>query len=246
MPSSTPDFSQVGIVLVRPRVAENIGAAARVAHNMGIKRLILVRDEMPEREPMAKLATHNAAHLLDSMQRFTSLGEALSDFSMVVGTTARHGRQRCIPHSPRNVVKEIIAKLPTNPTAIVFGPEDTGLTNEDLALCQLTTSIPTAHFSSLNLAQAVAILCYELYYEFNYCSNDVQASPKMATSFELESMYSRLEHALRTIDFLDDTNRHNQMYSIRRFFSRLTISSKEANIIRGICKKFLEHNKIRR
>lgn len=237
----SPLLFNVSIVLVRPRVAENIGAAARIAHNMGIKRIFLVRSELPEREAMAKMATHKAAHLIDSMALFPTLADALADYSMVVGTTARHGRQRCIPRSPRDTVQDLIPFLQENKTALVFGPEDTGLTNDEIGLCNFATSIPTADFSSLNLAQAVAILCYELYYGIQYCNRTPQTAPKMASVFELESMYSYLERCLRKIDFLNDDNKQNQMYSIRQFTKRLKVSSRESSIIRGICKAYLHH-----
>ncbi|EKD22309.1 MAG: hypothetical protein ACD_87C00054G0001, partial [uncultured bacterium] len=87
-------LSQVAIVLIRPKIPENIGAAARIAWNMGITRLILVRDDVPEREPMAKMATHKAAHLIDNLEVFQNLDEALAEFSLIIGTTARRGRQR--------------------------------------------------------------------------------------------------------------------------------------------------------
>lgn len=237
----SPLLFNVSIVLVRPRVAENIGAAARIAHNMGIRRLLLVRSDLPEREAMVKMATHNAAHLIDSMTLFPTLTDALADYSMVVGTTARHGRQRCTPRSPRDTVQDLIPFLKENKTALVFGPEDTGLTNDEIGLCNFAVSIPTADFSSLNLAQAVAILCYELYYGIRYCNKVSQTAPKLASVFELESMYFYLEECLKKIDFLNDTNRQNQMYNIRQFLKRLKVSSRESSIIRGICKAYLQH-----
>ena len=77
-------LSSLAIILVRPKIPENIGAAARIAWNMGITRLILVRDSVPEREPMAKMATHKAVHLIDNLEIYPSLQEALTDFSVVV------------------------------------------------------------------------------------------------------------------------------------------------------------------
>ena len=157
-------LSHLAIVLVRPKFPENIGAAARIAWNMGINRLILVRDSLPDREPMARMATHKAAHLIDNLLIYNNLPEALAHFTMVVGTTARRGRQRFVVQTPREMVDALLPQLPNNQVAIIFGPEDTGLTNDDLKYCQMTSAIPTADFSSLNLAQAVAIHCYELHY----------------------------------------------------------------------------------
>lgn len=239
-------LSRVAIVLVRPRVPENIGAAARVAWNMGIHRLILVRDTLPEREPMAKMATHKAAHLIDNLTIYPTLEEALLPFSVVVGTTARRGRQRFATQSPREVVDKLLPQLAANQAAIVFGPEDTGLSNDELKHCTMNSAIPTAEFSSLNLAQAVAVHCYELHYGIVHAQKDMVYVPKLATSFELESMYSHLEKSLFAINFIDEINYSHWMLNIRHLFSKIQLTKKDTNIIRGICKKFLLHRKTTR
>ena len=131
-------LAHLAIVLIRPKIPENIGAAARIACNMGITRLIIVKDEIPEREAMAKMATHKAAHLIDNIEIYHDLAEALADFSIVVGTTARRGRQRSVEKTPRELVDALIPSLAANQVAILFGPEDTGLTNDDLKYCQMS------------------------------------------------------------------------------------------------------------
>ncbi|NOR24282.1 MAG: TrmJ/YjtD family RNA methyltransferase [Desulforhopalus sp.] len=236
-------LSRLAIILVRPKIPENIGAAARIAWNMGITRLILVRDSLPDREPMAKMATHKAAHLIDNLEIYRNLPEALANFTVVVGTTARRGRQRFVEQTPRKMVETLLPQLPNNQVAIIFGPEDTGLTNDDLKYCQMASAIPTADFSSLNLAQAVAIHCYELRYGIIHASKDTTPAPKLATSFELESMYSYLEESLVAIDYVEKVSHTYWMSNIRNFFSRIMLTSKDANIIRGISKKFLLQQK---
>ncbi len=236
-------LSHLAIVLVRPKIPENIGAAARIAWNMGINRLIIVRDDLPEREAMAKMATHKAAHLIDNLEIYTNLAEALADFSLVVGTTARRGRQRSVEKTPRELVDVLLPSLATNQVAILFGPEDTGLSNDDLKYCQISSAIPTADFSSLNLAQAVAIHCYEMYQGIVHAQKDMVLAPQLATSHELESMYACLEESLYSIDFLNEVSHIYWMTNIRRFFSRITLASKDANIVRTVCKKFLLHQK---
>lgn len=236
-------LDMISIVLVRPRVPENIGAAVRVACNFGISSIILVRDEMPERERMAKTATHNTAHLLDTMPRFTDLGDALKDFQQVVGTTARRGKQRFAERSPRQVVQWLGSRLPDNKTAILFGPEDSGLANDELKYCQQVSAIPTDNFSSLNLAQAVAIHCYELHHELVHLPKAFTPAPKLATTYELESMYHYMESALTEIDFLTEEGRPRWMANIRNFLGRMELEARDANLIRSICKKFLQfHN----
>jgi tRNA/rRNA methyltransferase len=236
-------LSHIALILVHPKIAENIGAAARIAWNMGITRLILVRDSLPDREPMAKMATHKAAHLIDNIEIYPNLSEALADFTVVIGTTARRGRQRFVTQTPRQMVKALLPLLAGNQIALIFGPEDTGLTNDDLKYCQMTSAIPTADFSSLNLAQAVAIHCYELHHGIIHASKDMTPLPRLATSFELESMYSLLEKSLLAIDFIENLSHTYWMSNIRNFFSRMQLTSKDANIIRGISKKFLLQQK---
>lgn len=234
-------LSQVAIVLVRPKFPENIGSAARVAFNMGIKRLILVRDTLPEPEPMARMATHKAAPLIESMEIHATLEEALQPFSIIVGTTARLGKRRTLERTPRDVIEAVIPDLPNNQLAIMFGPEDAGLTNDELKYCQYTSSIPTADFSSLNLAQAIAIHCYELYYQLVHAPKAFTPKPHIATSFELEGMYEHVEEALLRIDFLGEKSHTYYMNNIRQFLGRIRLTSKDAKIIRGICRQFLWH-----
>jgi tRNA/rRNA methyltransferase len=105
----------------------------------------------------------------------------------------------------------------------------------------MTSAIPTADFSSINLAQAVAIHCYELQYGIIHAQKDMVPAPQLATSFELESMYSYLEKSLYTIGFIKEVSCAHWMSNVRNFFNRITLTSKDANIVRGICKKFLFH-----
>jgi tRNA/rRNA methyltransferase len=103
----------------------------------------------------------------------------------------------------------------------------------------MTSAIPTAGFSSLNLAQAVAVHCYEIYYGLIHAKKDITPAPKFASTFELEGMYTHVEQALLEIDFLQAKNHSYWMNNIRQFLSRIRLSSKDANIIRGICRQFL-------
>lgn len=244
MAQQSSPLDSIAIVLVRPRVAENIGAAARVAFNMGINQLILVSDTMPPRSPMAKMATHKAAHLIDNLPIFATVEDALAEFSLVVGTTARKGRHRFVHQTAREMVDKLLPQLTNNKIAILFGPEDAGLTNDDLKFCHMTSAIPTADFASLNLAQAVAIHCYELQYAIVHQKKDLPPAPELASTFELESMYSHLEEVLTRINFMDEISHNHWMSNIRNLLGRLRLTAKDANIIRGVSKKFnlYQHN----
>jgi len=228
------------VVLVRPRVAENIGAAARIACNFGIERLIVVRDEPPAQEAMLKLATHKAAALIHRLELHRDLATALRPFQFVVGTTARTGRQRTVERAPRDVFAELSPHLGQSPVALVFGPENTGLANADLDLCHYISVIPTAEFSSLNLAQAVAIHAYECYLAAGRHRADIPAED-YANSRQLEGMFGHIQDVLASVDFLGPTDQDYWMRSIRRFLHRSRLRKKEATIIRGVCRKFLRH-----
>ena len=122
-----------------------------------------------------------------------------------------------------------------NTIAIVFGPEDRGLSNEDLRLCHELVNIPTAEFSSLNLAQAVMVICYELY-TAGRPSGEPNA-PRLATRHELDGMYDQLREILVRINYINPENPDYWMNKIRRFFTRLQLKAGEVSIIRGICRQ---------
>lgn len=231
------------IILVGPRYPENIGAAARIAFNFGIEQLIVVTGEQPDEERMLKMATHKAAHLIRNMIVCADAAQAAAPFQFVVGTTARRGRQRVLEQTPREVMTRLAPLVQNNRTALMFGPENTGLTNRELDLCQFTSTIPTSDFSSLNLAQAVAIHSYELAMAFREAAAaKVPASGSdYANSHQLEGMYSHIEEVLERITFLGEFNRTYWMRNIRQFLSRVRIKKKEASMIRGVCRKFLWH-----
>lgn len=229
------------IILVRPRYPENIGASARIALNFGIERLILVSDVVPDRERMLKMATHKAAPLIHNMTIEQDAAAAAAPYQFIVGTTARQGRHRILEQTPREVMHEIAGLAPANKVAMMFGPENTGLTNRELDLCQFTSTIPTADFSSLNLAQAVAIHCYELAMAMHVPTTSSLPDSDYANSFELEGMYGHIEEALATTTYLDEQNTSYWMRNIRQFLSRIRLKKKEASMIRGICRKFLWH-----
>ena len=229
------------IILVGPRYPENIGASARIAFNFGINQLIVVTEENHDKERMLKMATHKAAHLIHDMAVYKDTADAVAPFQCIVGTTARQGRHRVLEQTPREIMAELAPQAENNRVALMFGPENTGLTNRDLDFCQFTSTIPTADFSSLNLAQAVAIHCYELAMALTSPSTSSLPDSDFANSFELEGMYEHIEQALTTTTYLDEHNTTYWMRNIRQFLSRVRIKKKEASLIRGMCRKFLWH-----
>jgi tRNA/rRNA methyltransferase len=235
-PTSTLPGS--GIILVRPRYPENIGAAARISCNFGIENLVVVAEEQPDQERMLKMATHKAAHLIHQLQVVADSRTAAEPYNFIVGTTARQGKHRVLEQTPVEVMAELAPLVAGNRVALMFGPENSGLTNEDLDLCQFTSTIPTANFASLNLAQAVAIHCYELSMALHKVSSGIKEED-FANSYDLEGMYDHIEQVLTRTTFIRHNNQTYWMRNIRQFLGRIRIRKKEASLIRGACRKFL-------
>lgn len=153
----TSSIKNIAIVLNRPRYPENIGAAARAMRNMGLRNLVLVNPENFDSYRPLTLATHAAADVVNGIRICEDLEEALSEFGYVAGTTARPGSRRRTVASPETMAGRIMPICKNKRIAVVFGPKDRGLTNEELRLCHGLINIPTAEFSSLNPAHSVMV-----------------------------------------------------------------------------------------
>jgi tRNA/rRNA methyltransferase len=228
-------LDNIAIVLNRPRYPENIGAAARAMKNMGINRLIVVNPENFDTARILTLATHAAADLANSIEVYDDLKEALAPFSYVIGTTARLGDRRQVIGSPEKTARQLMPICARNCSAVLFGPEDRGLTNAELRLCHSLINIPTARFSSINLAHSVTIICYELFKAS--LSPPGEFSPKLANRHELDAMYAQLTDTLVRISYIQPDNPEHWMDRFRRFFSRLPLRAREVSLIRGICRQ---------
>lgn len=227
-------LANVAVVLTEPRVPENIGAAARAMRNMGLRELRVVSPRDPDPEKIAKLATHAAAGVVAGMTFHDTLKEAVAPFSYVVGTTARLGGQRTVL-GPERMAERLVSISRENRVALVFGREDRGLTNEEIRLCHALVTIPTDDFSSLNLAQAVMVLCYAL---FTAGSDEKTVfAPRMASRHELDGMLDGLRDALIRISYLNPENPDYWMHHIRQFFTRIQVRAREVSIIRGLIRQ---------
>ena len=225
----------IAIILVEPKLPENIGAVARAMKNMDLGRLILVNPMNVDEDRIAKMATSHCMEIVRKMKVYNELESAVAPFQYIAGTTARSGSMRPALTTPRNFAMEIIPITRDNDVAILFGPEDRGLSNDHLRFCHTIATIPTSEFSSLNLAQAVMIICYEIF-QANRDTSDVNI-PRLANSFELEGMYDHLNDVLTKIGFLNPQNPERWMLNIRRFFSRIPLQAMEVRVIRGICRQ---------
>ncbi len=232
----------ITIVLYKPKYAGNVGSVARAAKNMGVHNIIVVGTTDLDREAMEQRSTHLAADVLDQILYADALEEALGNFNYIVGTTARLGKARGPFVSPRTAAGQIADLSQKNKIALLFGPEDTGLANDQLRLCHSVVTIPTSReFTSLNLSQAVMILCYEIFVASSAATSLAEATPKLALSSETEGMYGQIKELLAEIGFLNPENPEYWMLDLRRFFARAGLLSREVKIVRGICRRLEWH-----
>lgn len=225
------NLDSISIILVRPKFHENIGSVARAMKNMGLSRLMVVHGSSPLHPNAYKLAS-GAEAILERAEEFFTLEEAVSEMGCVVGTTSRRGKERSPLLSPESLTKKLIPISLKNPIGIVFGSEKEGLTNEELSLCHLYVRIPsTESFPSLNLAQAVMVVGYELF----QASIEIHKKPiQLARAEQLERMFEHMEKTLIQIGFLDSNHPKRIMSVLRRLFGRSQMDEREVRILHGI------------
>ncbi len=233
------------IVLFKPKASGNVGAVARALKNMGLSDLRLVAPVDFNRGAAATMAVHGA-DVLDSARIYPNLSAALEGCTLTVGTTCRPGPYRSSAHELRETAADLAIASRANKVAIIFGPEDFGLTNEELKLCQRLLTIPTApEYSSLNLAQAVMILAYELMMAFRVSQDGAVTGPqanseeaggviRRAQAVEVEAMMERLAAALVAIGFIPADNPDHIMFTIRNILGRSGLSKRELDIMNGL------------
>jgi len=238
------DFQNVSVVLVNTSHPGNIGASARAMKNMGLDNLILVQ---PEEFPSG-VAVGRAASAVDTLENavvVSSLEEAVRDCGLVIGASARSRRIPWPMLTPEQCGAKVQQEMAINKVALVFGREDAGLNNEELQLCHFHVQIPTSEgYSSLNLAAAVMVVCYELRkagiaglgvsQEGTEREEEEFWDQKKASGEEVDHLYSHFERVLVAIDFHDPKNPRQLMQRMRRMFSRIRIDVMEMNILRGI------------
>lgn len=243
-PRAPPLLQNIRVVLVNTSHPGNIGGAARAMKNMGLARLVLVEPRVfPSLEADARAS--GATDILENAQVVATLEEALVGCTLVFGTSAR---ERSIPWpllDPRESGAKVVEQAAQGAQiALVFGREDSGLTNDELQRCHFHVHIPSdPTFSSLNLATAVQVLSYEVRMSWlavqgrpDKTARDEAAAPgdELATMDELERFYEHLQQTLVDIDFLDPQKPRHLMARLRRLYGRSSVSRVEMNILRGI------------
>jgi tRNA (cytidine32/uridine32-2'-O)-methyltransferase len=246
MDSISPSpLSKLRIVLVRTSHAGNIGAVARAMKNMGLAHLYLVQPKkFPSLEASALAA--GADDILTNAVITDSLEAALGDCQLVIGTSVRERYLHRKIFNPKECAQKTFAAVQSGQeTALVFGTESSGLSNEDLKLCQYQVTIPSdPNFASLNLAAAVLLIAYEIRAAAGLAEN-VNISPlrpgeEIVTQEDLERFYVHLEEMLMSVDFLDAKNPRHLMGRLRLLFGRTHLSKTEVNILRGILTAILK------
>ena len=227
-------LERLRVVLVRPKTSGNVGAVARTMANFGLRDLALVAPRRYREAAAAKTAVH-ATTILDAKRKFASLAEAVADCAWVVGTTCRAGSYRRRMRSPRDIAPEIVSVARSHRVALVLGPEDHGLANDELKVCHELITIPThSAYPSLNLSHAASLCLYEIFLARHATRSP---TPALAISERLERMYADLARALLAIGFLHGANPEHIMFSVRRMFGRARLDEREVAIWMGVARQ---------
>jgi tRNA/rRNA methyltransferase len=230
--------SDLRFVLVRPKDPRNMGSSARAVKNFGFADLWLVAPQRLLNAEAFALAAH-AQEVLRGAVRCASVREAVADRTLVLGTTARPRTAAREVYTPRQAAALIRGRR----AALLFGPEDFGLSNEDLSYCQGFIQIPTADYASLNLAQAVQVLAYECFQgrlqgapeqEAPEQGAGEQGERALASRAAIEAMYDHLHETMHLIGYTDRLRERAAMAHFRNLFDRAGLTAKDVMVLRGL------------
>jgi len=230
-------LENIRIILVNTSHTGNIGSAARAMKTMGLSQLVLVDPVQPPDEKSTALAA-GANDILANLRIVPTLAEAISDCSLVIGTSARSRTLSWPMLDPRQAGQQLADGALNKTVALVFGRERTGLTNEELQQCHYHVNIPAnPEYSSLNVAMAVQTLCYEIRMSW-LAQQETVVSPADENEYppqaSMELFYTHLEETLHQTQFLHSDHPGHVMMRLRRMFTRLRPDNNELNILRGI------------
>ncbi|MCG6890514.1 MAG: RNA methyltransferase [Gammaproteobacteria bacterium] len=233
-------LQNIRIVMVATTHPGNVGAAARAMHNMCIGRLALVDPQCPIGD-IAYARASGANVILDNRETYADLRSAIADCSQVIATTAR---RRSLPWpelTPQEMAESVFALDDSRQVALVFGREHSGLSNDELQMCNQMVCIPTnPEFSSLNVASAIQVMCYEIYrYQTTpYAVPAPSGQDLPASSGEVEGYIEHLRQTLDDCGFLNPQQPEMIMQRLRRLYLRSELTHNEINILRGILSAF--------
>jgi tRNA/rRNA methyltransferase len=236
-PSSSP-----AIILVRPQLGENIGACARVMCNFNLSdlRIIAPRDGWPNDKAidMAK----SAKHIIEQATIYNTVEEALGDIHFLYATTVRPRYMVKPVYTPKKAIEDIYSHT-NNKSAILFGPERSGLSNDEIALANAIITVPVgSEYDSLNLAQAVAIIAYEYFvYRQDYTKEHLPlGNTQLANRKEIALLLGHLEEELdKSGFFYVKAKREHMSRNIRNLFARTTLTEQDVRTLRGIIRSLI-------
>ena len=235
-----PHSDRFVVILHETQDVVNIATAVRAMMNMGLRRLRLVAPVDYDAWRIAGIA-HGSESVLERAEFFDTLEAAIRDVAYVVGTTARKRTQTFVWQHPREAAGELLAlaeaRASQGPVAVVFGREDKGLSNDELDRCDRLLVVPTdPGYSSLNLAQAVLLVSYELWLAAT--EREPLPRPKRhappATREQLDALYQDTHVTLETIEFYKDRQPAALMRTLRAVYRRAQLTAREATLLRGI------------
>lgn len=230
------NLSEVKIILVEPAGPLNVGSIARVMKNFALKQLVLVNPQCDYLGEEAKIMSVHAKDVLESAVSVATLPQALQGCKRAIATTARD-RENCPLQTPREVLPWLL-EADAQPSALIFGPEDRGLSNEELNYAQKFMRIPTdAGYASLNLASAVAISCYELAQTQGNPVENTGANQELAPLEVVEMYYEQLESLLLSIEYLYPHTAASRMEKFRQLYNRAQLKTPEVAMLRGILRQ---------
>jgi len=230
-------LENVRVVLVEPISGGNVGSVCRAINNNGISDLAIVNPHPKiDWEEAAKLAC-NAKHQLDARREFQTLKEAIADCTVVAGTSARTGFYRDIAYTPRDFAPIALESAAHHKIALVFGREDKGLYNEELALCTHILQIPSSNmYRSLNLAQAVMVCCYELFVATGKFVPSKEKAEEAPSELR-ERMFDLWNRMMIETEFTQPQKLNHMMMGLRRIFSRGKLTVPDVKILMGLAKR---------
>lgn len=219
-------------ILVRTQFASNLGAAARILKNMGFGRLVLIRPRC-EVGAEARMMAMKGAELVDNAVYYPSLHEARRQIRLLVGTTARSPKSGSRRISSRTLAGKLVPRFRSGPLGIVFGPEDNGLSREELQLCEWLVEIPTAgDYPVLNLAQAVGLLAYDLHLASRE-PEDIQFL-HLAEPAEVQSLIAHLEAVLTAAGLPPRLSRQRILARLNRILGRAQLEKEDVKLLRSL------------
>jgi TrmH family RNA methyltransferase len=236
----TFDPSRVRFVLVEPLYAGNVGAAARALKNLGFGRLVLVRPRCEATGREARSMAVEAQDVLARAEIHDEIDRALAGAQGVVGTSRRTGKHRRPHYRLDHFAPELLQLAMAGELAVVFGREDRGLTDAEVDRCTHLVHLPASpEYGSLNLAQALLLVAYELRRAVADQTGPAELRDPPAAHEDREAMYHHLEQALRAIGFLKGDAIEPMMRRLRRLIGRAAPTSSEVQILRGIARQAL-------